>query len=55
MDSSTGKFGEELKIIDKDVKEVMSVELCLKVNEKLQTLLEETLLKNLNLKVSKKF
>lgn len=51
MGENKNAFADELKIIENDVKEAMSVELCLKVNEKLQTLLEETLLKNISLKV----
>jgi hypothetical protein len=51
MGENKNAFTDDIKIIANDVKEVMSVELCLKVNEKLQTLLEETLLKNLSLKV----
>jgi hypothetical protein len=53
MNENPGILAEELSLIDKDVKDVMSVELCLKVNVKLQSLLEETLIKNLALKVSK--
>ncbi len=53
MNENSGILAEELKLIDKDVKDAMSVELCLKVNVKLQSLLEETLIKNLTLKVNK--
>ena len=44
-------MAEKAKSSDQQINSSMSMELCLEINEKLQILLEDTLIKNLTLKV----